>query len=79
MYLMKKPVLLFIVVLTATILNAQDTSKTKFRAWWNESNPPPPKQSPQAKQLPLIHVYKNKFVNAKGDTILFRGLSISDP
>jgi len=79
MYLMRKPSLLFIVILIATILNAQDTSKTKFRAWWNESNPPPPKQSPQAKQLPLIHVYKNKFVNAKGDTILFRGLSISDP
>jgi len=27
----------------------------------------------------LVHVYKNKFVNEKGDTILFRGLSISDP
>ena len=29
--------------------------------------------------IPLIHVYKNKFVNAKSDTILFRGVSIADP
>ena len=37
------------------------------------------KKNQRAKSLPLIHVYKNKFVNAKGDTILFRGLSIADP
>jgi hypothetical protein len=71
MNLIKKIALLFLVILAATIINAQDTSKTKYRAWWNESFPPPPKQSPQAKQLPLVHVFKNKFVNAKGDTILF--------
>jgi hypothetical protein len=41
--------------------------------------PPPPKKNPKAKSLPLVHVYKNKFVNEKGDTLLFRGLSISDP
>jgi len=29
--------------------------------------------------LPAIHVFRNKFVNAKGDTVQFRGLSISDP
>ncbi|MES1219216.1 MAG: glycoside hydrolase family 5 protein, partial [Bacteroidota bacterium] len=56
---------------------AQDTSK--FHAWWNDAFIPPPAKSPKAKLLPLIHVYKNKFVNAKGDTLLFRGLSISDP
>jgi len=59
---------------------AQDSLKTKrSHSWWNESFPRPPKASPKAGLLPLIHVYKNKFVNAKGDTILFRGVSIADP
>jgi len=31
------------------------------------------------KKLPLISVKGNRFVNSKGDTILFRGLAISDP
>ena len=59
--------------------HAQDTAKAKYHAWWNEGFPQQPKKNPKAKSLPLIHVYKNKFVNEKGDTILFRGLSISDP
>jgi len=59
--------------------HAQDTAKAKYHAWWNEGFPLQPKKNPKAKSLPLIHVYKNKFVNDKGDTILFRGLSISDP
>jgi hypothetical protein len=54
-------------------------AQTPNHAWWNDPPPPQPKKNPKAKSLPLIHVYKNKFVNAKGDTILFRGLSISDP
>ena len=29
------------------------------------------------KKFPLIEVKNNKFINAKGDTILFRGLSIA--
>ena len=58
---------------------AQDTPKKVYRAWWNEAYPPPPVKNPKAEILPLIHVYKNRFVNAKGDTLLFRGLSISDP
>ncbi len=58
---------------------AQDTTKTKYHAWWNEGFPRQPHKNQKAKALPLIHVYKNKFVNANGDTMLFRGLSISDP
>jgi len=59
--------------------DAQDTARSKYRAWWNEGFPGQPKKSSKAKQLPLIHVDKNKFVDASGNTILFRGLSISDP
>ena len=58
---------------------AQDTSKKINRGWWNEPYPARPAKNPKTKLLPLIHVYKNRFVNSKGDTILFRGLSISDP
>ena len=59
--------------------HAQDTTKTKYRAWWNEGYPQQPKKNPKAKLLPLIHVNKNRFVNANNEPILFRGLSISDP
>jgi endoglucanase len=36
-------------------------------------------ENPNAKRLPLIMVRGSRFVNAHGDTILFRGLAISDP
>ncbi|HEX4849385.1 MAG TPA: cellulase family glycosylhydrolase, partial [Puia sp.] len=58
---------------------AQDSTKKSIHYWWNEGYPPPPAKNPKAKLLPLIRVYKNRFVNSKGDTLLFRGLSISDP
>ena len=58
---------------------AQDTTKKAYRSWWNEAYPAQPAKNPKATLLPLIHVYKNRFVNSNGDTILFRGLSISDP
>src|SRR6476661_8143195 len=70
----------FLVNILFVTVRAQDTSKTKrAHAWWNEPPPPRSKPSPKAGMLPLVHVYKNKFVNAKGDTILFRGVSIADP
>ena len=59
-------ILLFGVSLNSS---AQDTAKGKYHAWWNEGFPQQPKKNPKARSLPLIHVYKNKFVNEKGDTI----------
>ena len=38
-----------------------------------------PINNPNAKKLPLIKVNGNKFINEKGDTILFRGVAIADP
>ena len=38
-----------------------------------------PVADPKAKLLPLISVKGNSFVDPDGDTILFRGLAISDP
>ena len=71
--------LIAVVICFSQGAQAQDSTKKTYRAWWNEAYPPPPAKNPKAKVLPLIHVYKNRFVNAKGDTLLFRGLSISDP
>jgi len=47
--------------------------------WWKDQYPGEPLKSPDAKKLPLISVHGNKFMDASGATILFRGLSISDP
>jgi len=58
---------------------AQDKSETTYHAWWNESFLPAGKKNPTSGSLPRIHVLRNKFVNDKGETVLFRGLSISDP
>jgi hypothetical protein len=38
-----------------------------------------PDTSYNIKKLPLISVKGNRFVNSKGDTVLFRGVAISDP
>ena len=76
---MKKQIIkIVLLTMLFTQIQAQDTSK-RFHAWWQDAYPRPPQKSAKAKLLPLIHVYKNKFVNSKGDTLLFRGLSIADP
>ena len=47
--------------------------------WWNQ----PPKEkvpeNPHKKDLPLISVKGNEFVNPEGEKIMFRGLATSDP
>ncbi len=81
---MKKSVrlvaILFIVACWVRGSDAQQSSKDGAYYDWR---PGPwagrPQMSPVAKKLPLIQVKGNKFVNAKGDTILFRGLAIADP
>ena len=57
--------------------NAQQ--EKKVQQWWNAPFMGFPQKKPDAKKLPLIEVKGNKFVDDKGKTILFRGLSISDP
>jgi endoglucanase len=67
-----------LVAFASQLVRAQDSAK-KYHAWWNEYFPRPSGKNAKAKLLPLLHVYKNRFVNEKGDTIFFRGLSIADP
>ncbi len=64
---------------SANILFAQATQTKEYHAWWQGSYPARQQQNPKAKQLSLIKVKGNKFINAKGDTVLFRGVSIADP
>jgi endoglucanase len=58
------------------LLNGQDKP---YRQWWNEGRWAWPKKNPDAEKLPRISVSGNRFVNDRGDTVLFRGLAISDP
>lgn len=71
----------FLILMTFCSLEhsrAQDIADNDH-AWWNESYPSRAPKNPKAKLLPLIMVKGNKFVNATGDTMLFRGVSIADP
>jgi endoglucanase len=59
--------------------NAIEKKSTEIHKWWRERFPDFPAENPDAKKLLLIEVNGNRFVNSKGDTMLFRGLSIGDP
>jgi hypothetical protein len=81
---MKKVVLtLFILsalLCSTNIVNAQrDNKETKYFDWLSNQDVNRPVNNPNAKKLLLIKVKGNRFVNASGDTILFRGVAIADP
>jgi endoglucanase len=59
---------------------SQHESKSQGESeWWNAGWPKWPEKNPFARNLPLISVRENKFVNSSGDTMMFRGLAIADP
>ena len=74
---MKKAVRLTMILLI-TSLPLQNLM-AQARPWFQDGPWQHPNANPKAKVLPLIMVKGNKFVNSKGDTVLFRGLAISDP
>jgi len=47
--------------------------------WWNERFPGGRFSSSVDKELPLIRVLKNHFVDPDGKTVVFRGVSVADP
>ncbi len=65
--------------LLSSSIFAQDTTATKVSTPWWKGNYHWPKKNPKARNLPLIRVAGNKFIDANNDTLLFRGLSIADP
>jgi len=67
-------------LMTAVPLSAQMTSaNSQLGGWWREKGAGTKQYSVSAKKLPLISVKGNKFVDPVGNTVIFRGLSISDP
>jgi hypothetical protein len=52
---------------------------TRAHAWWRDRAPGQQPYTTDNKQMPLISVKGNKFVDTNGNTVLFRGLDISDP
>ncbi len=67
--------------LFATAAAAQAPAAPAVRAhnWWHDAGPGIRPYTSDAKKLPLITVKGNRFVDPQGATVLFRGLSISDP
>ncbi len=49
------------------------------KPWFQNGSRRMPVRNPKLKTLPLIKVEGNKFIDPNGKTVLFRGLSISDP
>ncbi|HYX07190.1 MAG TPA: cellulase family glycosylhydrolase [Bacteroidales bacterium] len=75
---LKKQIFLAL-ILVVQVSAAQTNSSQKYHAWWNDEFAGKLYVAPTDKVLPLIQVRGNKFINATGDTVLFRGVSISDP
>ncbi|HTY11433.1 MAG TPA: cellulase family glycosylhydrolase [Bacteroidota bacterium] len=80
---MKNIAVLFVVsfvLLCPAAGNAQPPKeKSMYYDWLNTRDVNRPFNDPNAKKLPLIRVRGNRFVNANGDTVLFRGIAIADP
>ena len=49
------------------------------QGWWNATDTPAFDTSTIKKHLPLIKIKGNKFVNDRGEVMVFRGVNISDP
>src|SRR5512143_3731123 len=75
---MKKHFLLSMLLLAGLLITPYSSAQ-ESKPWYQDGSWHMPKQNPKAKTLSLIKVQGNKFVNAEGKTVLFRGLSISDP
>jgi len=65
--------------LVAGAAQAQTAPVARAHTWWHDAGPGVRAYTANAKKMPLISVKGNKFVDPQGATVLFRGLSISDP
>lgn len=57
----------------------QAAAPQRLHTWWRDSAPGQRPYTVDNKKMPLISVKGNKFVDPAGNTVLFRGMSISDP
>lgn len=58
---------------------ASTNAPKRSHTWWQDYAPGQRAYTANSKQMPLISVKGNKFVDPNGKAVLFRGLSISDP
>jgi aryl-phospho-beta-D-glucosidase BglC (GH1 family) len=58
---------------------AQTNVQKRLHTWWRDRAPGQRTYTVDNKKMPLISVKGNKFVDPNGNTVLFRGLAISDP
>lgn len=62
----------FTIILIFAAFFIQNLVVQESRPWFQDGSWSWPTPNPKAKLLPLIKVEGNKFLNPKGDTILFR-------
>jgi endoglucanase len=75
---MKKQIPLSLLIFAAFFI-LTDLSAQEAKPWFQGGPWNAPRPNPKAKTLSLISVNGNRLVNQKGEKILFKGLSISDP
>ncbi len=74
------PIRFLVLLAAASALVAQTAAPEKpAHRWWTDRSPGTRPYTTGAKKMPLISVKGNKFVDAAGNTVLFRGLAIADP
>jgi endoglucanase len=72
--------MLFLAICLMLTSQAQEKQKeAKFFDWHNGLDIRKPTENHNSKKLLLIKVNGNRFVNASGDTMVFRGTAIADP
>jgi hypothetical protein len=69
----------FTIFLLVTTFGIQNLTGQESKPWYQDGPWRWPAPNPKAKVMPLIRIEGNKFVNPEDKTVLFRGLSISDP
>lgn len=70
---------LLITALASMALLTAQTAEKRTHQWWNDRPVGGRPYTANAKKMALISVKGNHFVDPQGKTVLFRGLSISDP
>ena len=77
----RKEIFVALIIGFAPFHNQTSLAQTKapHHYWWNQPYVSPPPKDPTGSILPLISVKGTRFIDATGDTVVFRGIAISDP
>lgn len=71
--------ILILLAAAGAVLAQTAAPEKRTHRWWTDRPPGMRPYTTDAKKMPLISVKGNKFVDPQGNTVLFRGLAISDP